>query len=264
MSSFFLCPFLRYTEITYMMKTLRMWLIFTILALTWGQACSQGQLYAVIVGVSKYRQAENNLQCSAIDAQEMYGLLKKHAPETNLQLLTDERATADNVLSAVNKMFTKTSESDIVLFYFSGHGDTGYYYAHDGRLLHSQLQAVFKNTKAKRKLVFADACMSGSMRKPGKTHTSRQSNRFNDNVLLFLSSRSDQMSREIISLKNSVFTYFLMAGLRGGADANHDRIITAKELFDFVSPKVKERTNGGQAPVMWGKFDDNMIILNWK
>jgi hypothetical protein len=27
---------------------------------------------------------------------------------------------------------------------------------------------------------------------------------------------------------------------------------------------VKKYTKGEQTPVMWGKFDDNMIIFNWK
>ncbi len=54
-----------------------------------------------------------------------------------------------------------------------------------------------------------------------------------------------------------------MTGLRGGADADHNKVVTARELFDFVYPRVKEHSKGIQVPVMWGKFEDRMEILNW-
>jgi uncharacterized caspase-like protein len=149
--------------------------------------------------------------------------------------------------------------------YFSGHGTTGYFFAHDREIEFTSLQAIFKKTGAKRKLVFADACHSGALRtasgQPAATQTHAG---VGDHVLLFLSSRSGQTSKESTALKNGAFTYFLIAGLKGGADANNDRVIAARELFDFVHPKVNEATKGTQNPVMWGKFDDTMVILNWE
>jgi uncharacterized caspase-like protein len=59
------------------------------------------------------------------------------------------------------------------------------------------------------------------------------------------------------------FTYALQHGLRGGADKNRDRIITAKELFDYVSEKVKKNSGNRQHPVMWGKFSDDMPVMKW-
>ena len=82
-------------------------------------------------------------------------------------------------------------------------------------------------------------------------------------VMLFLSSRSDEVSREIPSMQNGFFTTYLQKGLRGNADANRDRTITAKELFDFVSEGVIKISNGKQHPVMWGKFPDNMPVMVW-
>ncbi len=65
------------------------------------------------------------------------------------------------------------------------------------------------------------------------------------------------------SLGNGFFTFYLLAGLRGGADNNRDRIVTARELFEFVNPRVKEMTKDVQVPVMWGRFEHNMEVLNW-
>ena len=65
-------------------------------------------------------------------------------------------------------------------------------------------------------------------------------------------------------MKNGFFTTYLQKGLRGGADADKDRVITAKEIFDYVHTNVVELSKGKQHPVMWGKFSDDMPVMNWK
>jgi uncharacterized caspase-like protein len=65
-------------------------------------------------------------------------------------------------------------------------------------------------------------------------------------------------------MANGVFTASLLRGLRGGADTNRDRMITAKELFDFVHSGVVEKSKGKQHPVMWGQFDDHWVLMDWK
>jgi uncharacterized caspase-like protein len=83
-------------------------------------------------------------------------------------------------------------------------------------------------------------------------------------VMFFLSSRSGEPSQEIITMKNGVFTTYLLQGLRGSADVNRDRVITARELFDYVSAAVASATQGRQHPVMWGTFSNDMPIMVWK
>ena len=80
--------------------------------------------------------------------------------------------------------------------------------------------------------------------------------------MLFLSSRTNELSQET-RFQNSLFTIYLERGLRGGADVNKDRHITAREIYDFVHQGVIEASGGKQHPVMWGKFDNNMIIIKW-
>jgi hypothetical protein len=45
-----------------------------------------------------------------------------------------------------------------------------------------------------------------------------------------------------------VFTYFLLKGLKGEADKNHDGVVTAGELFAYLQKVVPEATNGKQNP----------------
>ena len=65
-------------------------------------------------------------------------------------------------------------------------------------------------------------------------------------------------------MANGFFTKHLIRGLGGGADSDKDRRITAKELFDYVSKGVKSQTNNRQHPVMWGSFDDNLTIVEYR
>lgn len=47
---------------------------------------------------------------------------------------------------------------------------------------------------------------------------------------------------------HGVFTWSVLQGLNGGADRNGDKVITTGELFDFVSEKVRQETQGRQNP----------------
>lgn len=107
-------------------------------------------------------------------------------------------------------------------------------------------------------MIFADACFSGKIRQDG--HASNDNNL---NVMLFLSSRSNEVSIENPRMKNGFFTACLLRCLKGGADTNKDKTITAKELFKGVSEGVIELSRNKQHPVMWGNFKDDMPVMRW-
>ena len=109
-------------------------------------------------------------------------------------------------------------------------------------------------------MVFADACYSGKMRVSGGSAPSAGKEQ---NVMFFLSSRSNEVSIENPMMKNGYFTAFLERGLRGGADSDRNRVITAKELYNFVSEGVKKISDDRQHPVMWGNFSNYMPVIKW-
>lgn len=37
----------------------------------------------------------------------------------------------------------------------------------------------------------------------------------------------------------------------------------AKEIYNFVHEGVVEVSGNRQHPVMWGKFDGNMVVMKW-
>lgn len=230
------------------------------LLLTWMMLCAitlQAKTYLVSVGIADYPSTEHDLRISDNDAKTIAKVFSV-AKQATVSILINEQATQSALLSTMHTSFMNANSEDIVILYFSGHGTPGALVCHDGLLTYQHIFKMLKGCKASRKVIIADACYSGKMR----TNNQQTSSYNSQNVMLFLSSRTNEVSRES-RYKNSLFTIFLERGLRGGADTNRDRYITARELYDFVHRGVIEASGNKQHPVMWGKFDNNMTVINW-
>lgn len=227
-------------------------------------------IYVVSVGICDYKYI-NDLKKTETDATSMANLYRTRTK--NVKLLLGAQATHDNILSTLKSYFSAATDDDIVVFFFSGHGGKGGLCAYDTRststmVTYAEVQQAIRSCKANNKQLFIDACYSGGLRdntKSAASHTRKESPLLSntEGVMLFLSSRTGETSQENRWSDNGFFTQYLIKGMKGAADTNKNRIITAKEIFTYVSKKVSERTNGKQNPVMWGKFNDNMHIINW-
>ena len=243
-------------------------LLFILLALSSLSATGR-TIYVLSVGIRDYRYI-SDLQKTENDAREFSELYMTHTK--NVTTLLGSQATRENILSSLRSCFAKAGADDIVVFFFSGHGDKGGLCAYDtkGRstlVTYAEVQKAIGSCKAANKQLFIDACYSGGLRDGKKTArpatTARPPLSDTQGIMLFLSSRTGETSQENRWADNGFFTQYLIKGLKGAADTDSDRIITAKEIFIYVSAKVSERTRKKQTPVMWGKFNDNMHILNW-
>lgn len=216
-------------------------------------------VFLVSVGIADYPGRTNDLVLPTADAKAIEELYKTNGKAIT-RLLLDAKATRSNIVKTANALFKNAKPEDIVVLFFSGHGISGGFCAYDDFLLYDDIKAIFSNCKSKHKLIFADACFSGKMREPS---TNRKRISSDVDVLLFLSSRQNEYSIESPGMKNGFFTACLIKCLKGAADGNRDRKITAKELFDSVSKGVIRLSNDKQHPVMWGNFSDNMIVMQW-
>ena len=218
----------------------------------------QAKTYMVCVGIADYPDTKNDLRVSAGDAVTVSKIFEKNN-NADVVLLTDDEATVSATCVAMRTLFAKAGEDDVVIFFFSGHGVPGCFVCHDGYLKYKDITDIMAASKAQQKEIFADASFSGKARMTNR----RNSDYSPTNVMFFFSSRDNEYSQERRGWKNSLFTAYLERGLRGGADTDRNRTITARELFDFVSKGVKAASEGKQHPVMWGKFDDDMPVIEW-
>ena len=217
----------------------------------------QAKVYLVSVGIADYPGSKNDLRISDNDAKTVAKVFSA-TKDASVRVLVNNEVTQSALLSTMHTVFANAQSDDAVILYFSGHGIPGALACYDGLLTYQHIFKTLKGCRARRKIIIADACYAGKMR-TGK----QQSADYNaQNVMLFLSSRTNEKSMES-PYKNSLFTIFLERGLRGGADSNKDRKITARELYNFVHQGVIEKSRGRQHPVMWGKFNNDMIVIKW-
>lgn len=220
---------------------------------------SQAKVILVSVGIGDYPKPINKLNLPTKDALAMKTLIDKNG-DAATAILLDSEATKSAILSEIHARFDHASTDDIIIFFFSGHGYKGGFVAYDGELPYSLIRQAMSSSKCKNKMIFADACFSGKMRQ-GKREVKEENS--DSNVMLFLSSRDNETSIERRDMTNGFFTVCLKDGLSGKADANRDRTITAKEIFNFVSKNVKLLSKDKQHPVMWGNFSNEMPVIRW-
>lgn len=226
---------------------------------------AQGKVFLVSVGIADYPGTRIDLRVPARDAKTISLIYYKNAPMKYRQLL-DDKATEKNILNAMKELYAQAGEDDVVVFFFSGHGFRGGFYIYDGSLWYDQIRKAMAASKCKNKMIFADACYSGTIRTAERVDTTaidHEAEMKKSNIMLFLSSRGNEVSLERPDMKNGYFTTYLGKGLKGAADANRDRVITARELYDYVHNGVVDLSKGMQHPVMWGNFPDEMIVMKW-
>lgn len=220
------------------------------------------ETYVVVVGVSNYQHI-SDLLLPEKDAKAIAELYQTKTE--NVILITGRYATKERVMNAIQSQFSRATASDEIIFSFSGHGFPGGICPYDIKnekdgISYKEIVNLFKQSRAKKKIIFADACFSGGLRTSGKPNNQAVKKA---DVLLFLSSRSGETSIESPFMSNGFFTTYLLRGLRGGADADRNRRITARELFTYVSTCVKDKSNDKQHPVMWGRFKDDFVVMEW-
>ena len=246
------------------------------------QASAYGSTYAVVIGIAdyKYDTSAPDLTWTINDADKFTAFLRSinggKVPAENIYLLKDANAKKANILHYARQLFAKAKENDRVIFFFSGHGTPGALVPHDGvhnvkqnisynLLYFKELQQVMKDAKCKTKMIFADACHSGSIKGDAKATTSYKENQKADEasksieVAIMTASSARELSIEMPDLKMGLFSYHLIKGLGGGADADKDSSVTMIELHNYVYRRVKA-ANPKQSPVTFGKFDKAMVV----
>ena len=245
------------------MKRILICLLFSYILVFHSWSAEKGDVYVVAVGISDYQNI-SDLVLPEKDAKSIAELYKTHTK--NVILITGKYATKAIILKSLKDQFSRAKAEDMIVFTFSGHGYSGGICPFDmsskkeSGITYQEIQHILKQSRAKRKIVYADACFSGGLR--DNNSNNHQVHQETD-VLLFLSSRGGETSIESPFMVNGYFTTYLLRGLRGGADTDFNKKITAKELFLFVSQGVRERSKDKQHPVMWGKFDDDYVLMDW-
>ena len=135
-----------------------------------------------------------------------------------------------------------------LLFYFSGHSDGRDLEMGGARLPFAELRRLLAATGADIRLTIIDACHSGTILSlkggslgpgfeigPGEPLSA-------SGEALLTSSAAGEDAVESSHIRGSVFTHFLVSGLRGAADASGDGQITLAEAYAYAFDRTRAMT----------------------
>jgi hypothetical protein len=231
----------------------------------------KGDLYALVVGVSKYHEPRLRLNFSAKDAQDFAKFLESQKQvfrKTHVQLMLDEQATKRDIEKYLFHDLLRAGKDDTVVLFFSGHGVTDpahpdelYFLTSDADPKYCEATGLkmtglhfLNRIDTKRVVLIADACHAGG---PARITTRSVQDPLEKFMKMFTeatgrvylaSSRPEEKSQEKEELGNGVFTYYLLKGLRGEADADRDGVVTVEEAYDYAYERTKDETGGAQHP----------------
>jgi hypothetical protein len=226
------------------------------------------QKYALVVGIGKFRDpAVPHLQYPAKDAADFAAMLKDprygNFNSENVTLLTDEAATRAAILNAIQQLFLRAQDDDLVVMYISSHGSraeqdkglggVGYIVTYDAALKNIWLDALeYQNIaektaliRARRKVLFLDTCYSGQVSKRGEKALTidaagvdeRTAKMFlsGEGTFVITSSKDNERSWESDDIHNGYFTYYLIEAFKRAKE-----LPTIRQVFDYIAEKVPD------------------------
>ena len=226
----------------------------------------EGKRQAIIVGINEYLERNiPKLRGAENDAKEIY--FRLNDPDIGnfrSRVLVGQDATVRNIRGAISEIFWQTDQSDLVLFYFSGHGFAdGYGDAYLAPfdmvadepyicgISMAELNNIVSRSQNKAVILILDCCYSGVATtkghqdmEPFKTPLENVSGR---NKIIFASAQDNVLAREVLTFKHANddnphahgnFTGYLIDGLDGGA-SNSQGLISIESLRYYVEKKME-------------------------
>ena len=251
---------------------------------------SSNNKVALIIGIENYVEAPK-ANYANLDAKYFYDYARKAfgVKKQNINLLVDENATFVKTSKALTlwlKTKIKPNQTDLVIF-FAGHGLASsngkelYLLPQDSdpnllditALSRTKLFQTIIDLKPKSVTMFLDTCYSGVSRdeqmllasaRPIRI-TANEQEGIPDNFTIFSATELDQISSGLKEAKHGIFSYYLMKGLEGKADANNDKDITNGELLAYMDQNVAQKASElgrQQNPSLAG--DPDKILMSYR
>jgi tetratricopeptide (TPR) repeat protein len=247
--------------------------------------------WALLIGVDDYAEAEKLHYCGADMRDLRDQLVKSGFPKEQVFLLTDEvqdtkyRPLKVNIERQLELVLGLVERDDLIVVGFSGHGvhidGKSYLCPTETRLgdAHTMvsLDGVYERLQkcpAAFKLLLVDACRNDPRVGGQKSLTpTAQTSGFAaslerppEGILLLSSCAPGQVSMEEKEFGHGVFMHFVLEGLQGKADDDHNGRVSLMELYKYANRQTKtyvaRKFNGYQTPSLKGDIADDFDLAN--
>jgi formylglycine-generating enzyme required for sulfatase activity/uncharacterized caspase-like protein len=242
--------------------------------------------FALVIANTEYQDANfAKLTAPGKDAEEFAQVL--HDPELaafdDVQVLLNEGE--GKTRRAIARFFAERKTADLLLLYFSGHGvrnEQGQLFlaANDTEISILDATGVpaefitraMNNSRSQRQLLILDCCNSGAF-----AHGSKAVSGVGKSMGIATAFEGDGYGRVVLTAtdatqyawegdkvigntQKSVFTHFLIEGLKGEADRDGDGRIHVDELYDYAYEQIVGRTPK-QTPGKWSYRQQGDLVL---
>lgn len=237
-----------------------------------GATAEPPNLFLITIGINTYKNPKYNLNYAHADADGVNETIKTGSSSLFKNVynfpIRSETAIKSEILKVFEQVKKSALEQDVLIVYYAGHGvmsegtpekprefflipsDITQLYGRDDVLYEKaisteEIKLLTKEINAQKQVFILDACQSagaletvasrGAMEEKAIAQMARSTGTF-----WITASGSEQFATEFDQLKHGVFTYALLEGLAGKADANGDKKLTVRELSTYIEQKVPE------------------------
>lgn len=228
----------------------------------------KGSSWALLIGCEKYQKA-NPLKYTINDVRQLAETLHSRGGYDKSRILeiTDDdadpkrRPLRQELMATVGEWLKKPGPDDRIVVYFTGHG----FRDADGKMYLAPLDIDPSNAatsgisvewlreqiaacRAEFKLLVLDACHAGSEKDVEKDASLApellgEPFRNLEGVVTLASSKAEQKSQIWFDKQQSLFSYYLVQGLKGHADKDNNGQVDIDELYSFVFRNVAQTAN---------------------
>lgn len=234
---------------------------------------------ALVVGLGRYREKSiPGVKYAARDAEVVARYLQNvgSVASDDIKIITDDGATKSDLESYLEDWLPRRVGPDsTVFFYYAGHGapdPTGkeaFIVPFEGHPDYpsklfplTRLYAALAKLPAKAVVVMLDSCFSGAKGRGLSQEGARpliaiqETGGLDPKLSVLAGASGTQITSDFDKVEHGLFTYYLLKGMRGDADADRDGSITLGELYPFVRKNVSDRAsrdlNRDQTPILLG------------
>jgi WD40 repeat protein len=222
-------------------------------------------LYILSIGISDYLNPNFNLQFADKDAKAIVNIFQKQKGKlynnVYIQLLENENATKEEILSGLQWLSKGPQQKDVCLLFIAGHGKKDAYhdyhflpYEYNGNLFteginSDEFKKYVKNLPSKI-LIWIDTCYSGSIAhnlREALTNSLREMIFGEKGIVLMMASSHEEQSFSYQPLGHGVFTKAIIEAIgEFKADINHDKAVSIQEVDKYLKKRVHEISKGAQ------------------
>lgn len=237
---------------------------------------------ALIIGNTSYTDpALAGLTAPGKDAADFARILQDAdvCAFDEVKVLLDQPSSA--AIEAIDEFFDQRKPDDLLVLYFSGHGvrdELGSLYLAFTNTIRSRLRSTavksdyireaMDQSRSRRQVLILDCCNSGAFPQGVKAEVGGAMGMMaafqGYGRYVLTASDATQFAWEgdqvIGATDNSLFTHFLIQGLRGEADTDGDGKITVDKLYDYAFQEIA-RVTPKQTPTKSATKQEGEIVL---